>query len=76
MTWLYHKFSSIRWGLWQLFVIGRFAITGDCGLSCGVVPIRQLDGTVKSMFVAEADCPIHDLELEPEVADARYGGNL
>jgi len=64
LTWLSCKWNNFRLGFWQLFVRVRFVITGDCGLSCGVVTFRRLDGTPFQQFVPECDCPIHDLGLK------------
>jgi len=54
--------------LWRLFIIARFAATGDCGLSCGV--------TEPYGFVPECDCPIHDLGLKSSEAQAQEGNRV
>jgi hypothetical protein len=66
------KLTNLRWKIWRLVIIARFAITGDCGLNCGVTPIRLNDGSIRDVFVPEADCPIHDIELKSGIADGRF----
>jgi len=64
MIWLSCKFNNVRFRLWRFFVKIRFAFTDNCGLACGFATFRKLDGTPERLWVPEADCPIHDLNLK------------
>lgn len=46
----------ITWVLWSVWPWVRYKLTGNCGLGCGH---EEPYG-----FVAEAGCPVHDVEEE------------
>lgn len=60
VLWLSCKLNTLKFQLSQLSVIIRYAVTGKCGLECGMATFRELDGTPFRQFVPEESCPIHD----------------
>lgn len=52
---------AVSYPLWRLAARIQYWLIGNCGLNCGYATFKKLDGKSVTLFVPEADCPVHDI---------------